>query len=406
MPDLDRKPRLLVLASTYPRWAGDPEPGFVHELSRRLTQHFDVWVLAPHAPGAASAEMLDGVNVRRYRYAPERLETLVHNGGIAVNLSRARWKLLLVPGFLLMQLLMLERLHRRYRYDVLHAHWLIPQGLCAAVFRSLGGRAPFIVSSHGADVFALHGQVFAHLRRFVTNNAAKVGVVSEALSRKLKLEGIEPTRVQVMPMGVDLSERFVPSLQGIQRDSLLFVGRLVEKKGVSQLIEALSLIVRRKPQVRLSIVGTGPEFQLLRQLAQDLKLAQNVIFIGAVHQQELPQWYSAAAVVVAPFVEAESGDQEGLGLVVLEALACGRPVIVGNVEATRELPSQVPGLFRVNARDPGLLAAAILEVLEDPTINSATSVQARVQAASRWDWRIVVRDYTQVLLDAFAGQRP
>src|SRR5690606_6282774 len=91
-------PTLLVLTSTYPRWAGDPEPGFVHELAKRLTDRFRVIVLGPHAPGAKTAEVLDGVEVIRYRYAPERMETLVNDGGIITNLRRSRWKYLLVPG--------------------------------------------------------------------------------------------------------------------------------------------------------------------------------------------------------------------------------------------------------------------------------------------------------------------
>src|SRR5689334_22160597 len=99
----DALPRLLVLATTYPRWPGDPEPGFVHELSKRLADRFRVVALVPHAPGAKRRECMDGVEVVRYRYAPQRMETLVNDGGIVANLRRAKWKLLLVPGFVLAQ---------------------------------------------------------------------------------------------------------------------------------------------------------------------------------------------------------------------------------------------------------------------------------------------------------------
>ena len=97
------RPRLLVLASTYPRWQGDAEPGFVHQLARRLVGAFDVAVLCPHAAGAPTDEEMDGVRVKRYRYAPSRFETLVNDGGIVTNLRRNPVKWLLVPGFLLGQ---------------------------------------------------------------------------------------------------------------------------------------------------------------------------------------------------------------------------------------------------------------------------------------------------------------
>ncbi len=84
------RPVLLVLSSTYPRWSGDHEPGFVHELARRLTTTFDVVAVVPRAPGASDREMLDGVTVIRYGYAPRRFETLVNDGGIVTNLKRHR----------------------------------------------------------------------------------------------------------------------------------------------------------------------------------------------------------------------------------------------------------------------------------------------------------------------------
>ena len=134
------KPTLLVLTSTYPRWADDPEPGFVHELAKRLTNHFRVIVLGPHAPGASATEVLDGVEGVRYRYAPDRLETLVNDGGIVTNLRRDKWKLLLVPGFVLAQSWCTWRLVRTGSVDVIHAHWLIPQGLIAAMLRLSPGK--------------------------------------------------------------------------------------------------------------------------------------------------------------------------------------------------------------------------------------------------------------------------
>src|SRR5262245_28869404 len=132
------KPRLLVLTSTYPRRSGDDGPAFVHELCRLLLPHCDVLVLAPHAAGIATREVLDGVAVRRYRYLPERWETLAYDGGIPEKLRRERWRLLQVP-FLVAGLVLatLDEVVRGGRH-LIHAHWLLPQGLIAGLARGAG----------------------------------------------------------------------------------------------------------------------------------------------------------------------------------------------------------------------------------------------------------------------------
>ncbi|MEJ1098018.1 glycosyltransferase [Pseudoxanthomonas sp. CCNWLW206] len=358
-------PVLLVLASTYPRWLGDHEPGFVHELSKRLTRHFTVVALCPSAPGTVSEEVMDGVSVVRYRYAPRRMERLVSDGGIVENLRRDRWKLLLIPGFVLGQAWWAWRLMRTRKIQFVHAHWLIPQGLIAAFLTSLPGtHMPYVVTSHGADLFALRGRMLDWLKRFVVRRAAAVTVVSGAMRDTLRNIGADTSKVAVLPMGVDLATRFTPD-HDVPRASneLLFVGRLVEKKGLRHLIQAMPAILQRRPDVTLTIVGFGPEEAASRDLAEALGVSANVSFVGAVKQEELPALYRRAAVFVAPFVQAASGDQEGLGLVLVEALGCGCRVVVSDLPATREVDGS-GSLIRVPPGDPRLLAESILASLD------------------------------------------
>jgi glycosyltransferase involved in cell wall biosynthesis len=362
-----RRAKLLVLTSTYPRWAGDHEPGFVHELSRRLARDLDVIVIAPHAPGAAKREMLDGVDVRRYRYAPDALEALVQNGGIVTNLKRAKWKWLLVPGFLLAQAVAVWRTLRRDRPNVIHGHWLIPQGLLLALLSLLLPRMPpFLLTSHGADLFSLRGRIAELVRRWVIGRAAAVTVVSTAMREMLLRTGVDPAKVSVQSMGVDLTERFTPTDLPRSRDEILFVGRLVEKKGLRHLLDALPAIHAWRASVFLTIAGFGPEEAALREQARRLGLDQRVRFVGAVHQAELPKLYRRAAVFVAPFVEARGGDQEGLGLVVIEAAGCNCPVVLSRLPATEGLLAAMPGFTAVAPGDASALAAAVIATLQQP----------------------------------------
>ena len=393
-----KRPRLLVLASTYPRWRGDPEPGFVHELSKRLAECFETTVLCPHAPGAATRETLDGVSVVRYRYAPERLETLVNDGGIVTNLRRNTWKFLLVPGFVIAQAWNAWRILRKKNVDVLHAHWLIPQGAIAAMLRLLPGRSPpFVVTSHGADLYSLNSAMLKWLKRSVIQSACAVTVVSETMYRTANEIAPSAGNAVVQPMGVDLRERFTPDPATLRSgDEILFVGRLVEKKGLRHLLDAMPSILARRPAANLLIAGFGPEEAPLRYRVAELGLQSHVRFLGAVAQADLPNMYRRAALFVAPFVKASSGDQEGLGLVLVEAAGCGCPVLAGDVPAVGDVLGASSARI-VDPRQADVLATAILNVLENPQLAREQASALREQLIDRFDWQNASSAYATIL---------
>lgn len=397
-PNSKRRHRLLVLASTYPRWADDSEPAFVHELSRRLTDTFDVNVVAPHAPGAKEDEIVDGVQIHRYRYAPERFETLVNDGGIVTNLRRSAWKWVLVPGFLLALLWCTWRQIRRSSPDVIHAHWLIPQGLAVAILSLLDKRTPpFVVTSHGADLFALRSWPLRALKRFVARRAAGITVVSKAMLASLAQQGIQNAHVHVLPMGVDLSTQFVPD-PSLERNpnEILFVGRLVEKKGLRYLLEAMPKVLERHPDAFLTIAGFGPDESALRRKAYSLGVYEHVGFRGAVRPSRLPDLYRQATLFVAPFVEAQGGDQEGLGLVTIEAIGCGCPVIVSDLPAVFDVIEDAS--LRVRPADPGALASAIVAQMNcDAEELRRKADRLRQHVFNHFDWSSRSEAYARLL---------
>jgi glycosyltransferase involved in cell wall biosynthesis len=395
----DQRPRLLVLASTYPRWVNDPEPGFVQELAKRLVDHFDVVVLGPHAPRALPRERMEGVEVVRYRYAPESLETLVNDGGIVTNLKRSKWKLFLVPGFVLAQLWAAWRLLHKERIEVIHAHWLIPQGLIAALLQLLPRRkVPYLVTSHGADLYALQGGLMKALKRFVLRRAEAVTVVSGAMREHLRAMGADVAKVSVLPMGVDLALRFSPDPAVHRSDrEILFVGRLVEKKGLRHLLNAMPEVLRRIPGAHLTIAGFGPEEAALKAQAVALGLADAVRFLGAVPQAELPVLYRRAALFVAPFVRAQSGDEEGLGLVLVEAIGCGCPILAGRVPALAEVLGEGFADLAVDPQNIGRLADAMVAALADPESMRARAAELRNAVGVRFDWKCVAERYRRLL---------
>lgn len=400
MPETARKrPVLLVLSSTYPRWSGDHEPGFVHELARRLTDRFEVIALVPCSPGAARREVLDGVRVERYRYAPRRFETLVNHGGVVTNLKRHRWKWLLVAPFCAGQLWSAMRIIRQTSPIAIHAHWLMPQGLVAALLRLLWNRTPpFVATSHGADLFALRGRLFGAIRRFVVDRAAALTVVSKAMRDELAAFDLDVGKVSVQPMGIDLRDRFTPDpAVARSQDEILFVGRLVEKKGLRHLLDAMPAILAAHPHARLTVAGFGPEESALRAQADALGIGPHLDFLGAVPQASLPALYRRATVFAAPFVRAKSGDQEGFGLVLVEALGCGCPVVASELPATVDVMSGLRGAIAVCSGDADALARTIGDMLSRADEFSTRAADDRAQLVKRFDWETVSDRYADTL---------
>jgi glycosyltransferase involved in cell wall biosynthesis len=348
---------------------------------------------------------MDGVSIHRFRYAPEVLETLVQDGGILANLNRSPWKLGLVPFFLLGLIVACLRCVRQVRPHAIHAHWIIPQGLAIALLSVFSpGIPPFLITSHGGDLFGLRGKVFRLLKRWVLRKAFAVTVVSRPMLIEAAKLGANVDRTSVIPMGVDFDGRFSldPQAERIA-GQILFVGRLVEKKGVKYLIQALPSIRQRVPSAHLVIVGSGPELPELTALVSGLGLQDCVEFRGALSQDALPEFYRRAAVFVAPFVDAASGDREGLGLVSIEAIACGCPVVVGDVPVVADIFLDSEMDMRAIPGNPESLARKVGDTLAAPEAALRRALDVRQRLAGQLSWETVTMRYSALLKDVAAS---
>lgn len=379
--------KLLVTASTFPRWEGDTEPRFVLDLLSHMTDQFQITVLVPASPGAKEREILEGVNVIRYHYFPiHRWETLCYPGAIIPRIKEKKVRGLLIPFLLISLFFHLWKLLPNY--DIVHAHWLIPQGIVQSFFRK-----PYIVTGHGGDVTLMNKRISKRLKIRCLKRAKQVTVVSEHLKSKVQ-ELMPEIDLLVIPMGVDISkfgkQYYVPDYFGQgNKKVVLFVGRLAEKKGVTYLIDAMKNI-----DALLVIVGDGPLREKLQRKAVELK--SKVRFLGAKTHEELKAIYASADIFVAPSITAEDGDQEGLPTAIMEAMASGLPVVASNSGGIAGLIDQGVNGILCEEKDVGQLAQAVATLCNNKAYREKMT-EAAAAMIGGYDYRVIAKKYSDIL---------
>lgn len=381
------KKKLLVTASTFPRWEGDTEPRFVLDLCKCMAERFDITVLVPWAPGAREREILEGVEVIRYHYFPvHKWETLCYPGAIVPRIKEKKIRIMLVP-FLFMALYY-QLFRRLSSYDIVHAHWIIPQGIVQSLFRK-----PYIVTGHGGDVTSLNKGIMRKLKIRCLKRAQHVTVVSDDLKMRVNdlVPGLEPS---VISMGVDTSkfgrQYAVENYFGQNgKEVVLFVGRLAEKKGVTYLIEAMKAI-----DAVLVIAGDGPLKETLMEQARDQ--GDKIRFIGAQTHDQLKIMYASADVFAAPFITAADGDKEGLSVVVLEALASGLPIVASGVGGVGELLDDRETALLCEEKSIEQLKESILEVLQDGEL-AARLRENGAELVKQYDYKEIAVKYVKAM---------
>lgn len=344
---------------------------------------------------AQKEEILDGIRVCRFQYFLNNYQTLTYEGGILSRLKLNKLRLMLVPFFLVAQVLAIVKIIKKEEIDYVHAHWIIPQGLCAVLAKKVFNyKTPVICTSHGGDLFALNGKIMTCLKKWVLNNCEKITVVSDVMRDVLIDLGLPENKISIISMGVDLTKIFIPDEKGTkQKDLLLFVGRLVEKKGVRYLIDAINIVQASHPGVRLLIVGDGPERKGLELKTQKLGLKEKVSFLGAKIQYDLIELYQKASITIFPFIVADDGDQEGLGLVVIEAMGCGCAIIVSDMPAIHDVVDDRRNGLLVRPKDVGDLVDKISYIIENPELAKELGHEARYSVLGRYDWQIIGKKY-------------
>lgn len=405
--------RILLTSSNFPRWTGDSTTPFILNLAKDL-QSLGWWVdvLAPHAPGAARQENLAGVSVERFRYWwPDRYQTVCYQGGALINLRKNRANFVKLPTLVLAEWWAIARKLASGRYDLLNSHWILPQGFTGAL-AAKPFRVPHVITAHGGDVFALNHPLMTRTKAFAVRHADAVTVNSSATGRAVEQIAPQLTMLHRIPMGVSEDPPNAEAVDRLRRTHrrgngplIVFVGRLVQEKGVADVIAAVSILVGTHLDTTALIVGNGQDRAAFEQLSQQQNLQERITFTGWVEASEVANYIAAGDVFVAPSRRSEDGWVEAQGLIFAEAMLAGTPVVA---TATGGIPDTVrheeTGLL-VNEASPQQIVDAISRLVGDPSFASGLADSARRRAQQQYTRRVSAQAFSS-LFTQLRGRAP
>ena len=327
----------------------------------------------------AAGETIDGLDITHPRY--------VMTPKIGMSLYGLLLFLCVLPH--------LKRLQRHFDFDVIDAHFVYPDGFAAVLLGSVFHK-PVVVSARGSDVNAykrLHGM--PPLLKYALKRSEHVVAVSHALGDAVASLGVPREHITVIPNGVDCG-RFSPQPREAARRVLglnmserilLSVGHLTWNKGFDVLLRAMKCVLqdRQDQPIRLVLLGDGAIRRELEALTESLGLTQHVRFAGAVPNRELPLWYNAADVFCL------ASKDEGWPNVLMEALACGTPVVATKAGGIPEI-IHAPHLGLLSERTPEALANTIRDALSREWNREVLAGEVR-----RRGWDSVAQEISKVL---------
>jgi glycosyltransferase involved in cell wall biosynthesis len=311
--------------------------------------------------------------------------------------------LLVAPFYILAGLLHAVRFCRKHEFDVIHVHWPFPHGIWGYVAGWASG-TPVVLNFHGAALLLVHKYPFVKpFLRHALRHADAVICNSRYTASEVAKYGNGP--VAVIPSGPSVVGRDGARKPVNAVKEVLFVGRLVARKGLDVLLRALPLIDAGAP-VHLHVVGNGDMAERWKALARSLAVDHSVTFHGAISKEALEQRYTSADVFVLPAVVDERGDTEGLGAVLVEALSFMTPVVASDVGGISDVIRNGETGLLVGEKDPAALAAAISRLLRDRNLAERLARQGQRHAQKYFDWRHIAVQVMAIYLDVVGASQP
>lgn len=440
--------KVLVIGSVYPRFHEDSEVPWLRTSVAHLKKAgVDVQVLAPAYKGLKSHK-IDDIKVNRFRYAPASLEMLTHEEGAPSKMANKPWLQLLAIPYIISGFFRCIGLCRKWKPDVIHAHWPFPHAYIALGAAKLF-RIPLVLNFHGAELLLIRKKKWVRpLLKFAIGQAQAVFANSSFTAGKIK--AIKNVNVEWSPYGTTLGseasgskrEETAGTVAGgnaaaprhadlrqhgssnthpvNDKFKILFVGRHIERKGICYLIEAAKYLP--KDQFEIRIVGGGDLTEDLKKQAKELgarceapgarddgletadaDLRQHdssgpcdIIFTGKLSSADLENEYRNANVFTLPAIVDHKGDTEGLGVVLIEAMELNLPIVASNVGGIPDVVVDGQSGLLVPEKDPVALANAFKRLAADPDLVKQLLAGSRKRIAECFSWDGIIQRQIEI----------
>jgi glycosyltransferase involved in cell wall biosynthesis len=398
--------KVTFITTSFPRFAGDYAGVFVYDLARGLVKAGEeVTVLAPHESGPAVAEETEGVHIRRFRYFwPLARQKVAYGAGIPNNLRGSWLARLQLPLFLLAFFLSARRAVKAG--DIVHAHWIEPAFLALLWCKIY--RRPLILSVHR---FNPPGRIGRWLYQHVFKAADFVCFNSSYTQQRCREAFGNGVKGGVVPPGIDLRkftpkwENPLPPILPANDVPLVFgLGSLLPVKGVTHLIDALPLLLA-EANCRVVIGGQGPERDALLQQAKALGVAESVQLLGRVPTEQVPALMQQAIVFALPSTPHPSGDTESLGMVLIEAMACGTPCVASRTGGIVDIVEDGINGYLTLPGDAQGLASSIIRLLQNEKARRRMGLAGRQKVEERFSVTAVARQVIAIYQNVVNSRR-
>ena len=299
-----------------------------------------------------------------------------------------------LPLFMISEFWRSWRVIHRYQIDIIHSHWFVPSGLVGAVIAFIE-KKPHVLTSHVLDA-----NLFGKYRLFIPILSAIIAsadlITTNSRYTKQQIEVLVPLQCpcRVIPMGV-CPLKNPPSEKSSYKHNILFVGRLVEWKGIDTLIRSMTVVRKAIPDSELNIVGEGLLREPLQRLVKDTGLTDTICFCGRLSDEDLAKHYDSASILVLPSRSFQGLVMEGLGVVLLEAMSHGVPVIGSNIGGIPDIIDDGRNGFLFQSEDEKNLAEKIIILLSDTVLAERFRELGYDTVRTRFSWEDISRQFSE-----------